>query len=188
MKPCSKTRSHRGFALVVSISLMILLTIIAVGLLTLSATVLRSSGQGEAMAPARNNARLALMLAIGDLQTSLGPDRAVSATSSLLSANPAKPNLAGVWESWDYNPNTGTPDYSGEKEKRFRRWLVSTPDPESARSSGFANSAWSGKTVQLVGDNALGGTAAPSEKVTAGLVPIAKGGKSPGAFAWHVSD
>ena len=188
MKSNPKIQFRRGFALVVSISLMILLTIIAVGLLTLSATALRASGQGEAMATARNNARLALMMAIGDLQTTLGPDRAVSATSNLVSANPAKPNLAGAWESWDYDPNSGTPDYTGEKEKRFRRWLVSTPDPEAAKSSGFANSAWSGKTVQLVGDNALGGSAAPSEKVTAGLVPVAKSGKSPGAFAWHVSD
>ena len=39
-----------GFALVVTLSLMILLTIIAVGLLTLSSISLRSSSQGEAAA------------------------------------------------------------------------------------------------------------------------------------------
>ena len=188
MKPSLKPQFSRGFALVVSISLMILLTIIAVGLLTLSATALRSSGQGEAMATARNNARLGLMMAIGDLQATLGPDRAVTATSGLLSSNPTKPNLAGAWESWNFNPSESSPDYTGEKEKRFRRWLVSTPDPVAAQSRDFATAEWSGKTVELVGDNALGGNAASSDKVRAGLVPVSKSGKSPGAFAWHVSD
>ena len=36
-----------GFALVITLSLMILLTVIAVGLLTLSAISLRASSQGQ---------------------------------------------------------------------------------------------------------------------------------------------
>jgi Tfp pilus assembly protein PilX len=60
----------RGFALIVTLSLMILLTVIAVGLLTLSSISLRASSSGAAMAEARQNARMALMLAIagGDLK------------------------------------------------------------------------------------------------------------------------
>ncbi|MCU0749601.1 MAG: hypothetical protein MUF13_08660, partial [Akkermansiaceae bacterium] len=91
MKLKNRHLQPKGFALVVTLSLMILLTIIAVGLLTLSSVSLRAAGQGEAMATARNNARLALMLALGDLQKSLGPDKAVSATSGILAAAPAKP-------------------------------------------------------------------------------------------------
>ena len=74
-------RTLPGFALVVTLSLMILLTLIAVGLLSLSAVSLRSSSQGVAQAEAQANARMALMLAIGELQKQLGPDQRVSMTA-----------------------------------------------------------------------------------------------------------
>jgi len=76
-------RAKPGFALVVTLSLMILLTVIAVGLLTLSGIALRSSSQSLAMAQARANARCALMLAIGQLQASAGPDQRITATANL---------------------------------------------------------------------------------------------------------
>jgi Tfp pilus assembly protein PilV len=41
-------RSKRGFALVITLSLMVLLTLLAVGLLTLSGVSLRTSAQSEA--------------------------------------------------------------------------------------------------------------------------------------------
>lgn len=177
----------RGFALVVTLSLMILLTVIAVGLLSLSSISLRSSSQAGAMATARSNARLALMLAIGDLQKSLGPDKAVTANSEIIASNPGKPNTAGVWESWGVNPNS-SPSYDEEKTNRFRRWLVSSPDPKAAESKDFANAAWTGNTVELVGAKTLGGTADASQKVVAGRVTISKNAKAEGSYAWHVSD
>jgi type II secretory pathway component PulK len=48
-----KRPGDRGFALVVTLSLMILLTIIAVGLLSLSSVSLRSSSQESAQAEAQ---------------------------------------------------------------------------------------------------------------------------------------
>lgn len=84
MLPMKNPVRHSGFTLVVTLALMILLTVIAVGLLTLSSIALRSSGQGEAAAIARSNARMALMLAIGDLQKLTGPDQRVTAPASIL--------------------------------------------------------------------------------------------------------
>src|SRR5436190_2121450 len=100
MKTNPKTPRQAGFALIVTLSLMILLTIIAVGLLTLSSITVRSTGQGNAQAVANSNARLALMLAIGDLQKALGPDQLISANASSFStAAIAQPNVVGAWTS-----------------------------------------------------------------------------------------
>jgi hypothetical protein len=185
-------RNH-GFALIVTLSLMILLTVIAVGLLSLSSITLRAAGQGEAMATAKANARLALMLALGDLQKTLGPDRAVTATSEILgsaTAAPTKPNLTGAWESWlDFKPAATTPpNYVGQKSALFQRWLVSSANPAAIESRDFASAPWTGNTVELVGAGSLGTDAAISAKVTAGLVPVARGGKVQGSYAWHVAD
>lgn len=69
-----------GFALVTTLSLMILL---AIGMLSLSRISLRSSSQGKAQAEARANARMALMLAPGKLQEMTGDDRRVTAAADL---------------------------------------------------------------------------------------------------------
>jgi type II secretory pathway pseudopilin PulG len=68
---CRRRSAKRGFALVVTLSLMILLTILAVGLLSLSSISLRSSNQSAAMGIARAIAKMTMLLA---LQKQLGPD------------------------------------------------------------------------------------------------------------------
>jgi hypothetical protein len=189
----SELRTKQGFALVVTLSLMILLTVIAVGLLTLSSISLRATSQDEAVATARANARLALMLALGDLQKSLGPDRAVTATSEILAtptAAVAKPNITGVWESWwDFNPNSSpSPNYVSEKTSRFRCWLVSSAVLSAPEAKEFVNEAWTGKTIELVGNGSLGASAPADAKVVAGMVPVSKNGVVQGSYAWHVAD
>jgi Tfp pilus assembly protein PilX len=72
-------RVRGGFTLVITIMLMVLIAVLAVAMLSLSVISLRTSGQAQALSVAQNNARLGLMLAIGDLQSSLGPDKAISA-------------------------------------------------------------------------------------------------------------
>ena len=90
---------NRGFALVITLSLMVLITVIAVAMLGLSAIELRKSAQGAARAAALGNARLALMLALGELQSSLGDDRRISADASVL-ANSKNPAAVGTWTGW----------------------------------------------------------------------------------------
>lgn len=76
-------RTPAGFALVVTVSIMVLLAVVAIGLLSLSSVVVRGANQSGAQEVAQANARLALVLAIGDLQKALGPDRRSSATADL---------------------------------------------------------------------------------------------------------
>jgi hypothetical protein len=166
MKTPTLASPPRGFALVITLLLMIILTV----------------------ATARGNARLALMMALGDLQKTIGPDRAVTANSAIL-VDTQKFNTTGVWESWwDFDPNSSpTPDYVAQKKDRFRRWLVSSPNPTDTQERDFAITPWTGQQITLVGGGSLGaGNTGPAQAV-AGLVPVTAG-KSKGAYAWHVAD
>jgi hypothetical protein len=205
MKNRTKSRSFhstqpRGFALIVTLSLMILLTVIAVGLLSLSSISLRSSSQSNAMATAQANARLALMLAIGDLQTAAGPDKRVTARANILGVNTRKPQIAGIWDSWEITPDSAPGDFDrSARDGKFRQWLTSgsptdvrdinfvTRDPLSTNSSGgkspLAVNLWDKGTL---GDPLPPATATtPSGLVTVNKLPIVS---PPGAVAWAVMD
>lgn len=82
--------ASKGFALVV----------------TLSGVALPSSSQQSAQTTARANARMALMLAIGELQRATGSDQRITITSSLRTGGePANPNGTG---SVDVSPGALT--------------------------------------------------------------------------------
>ena len=167
----------------VTLSLMILLTVIAVGLLSLSAISLRSSSNGEASARAFANARLAVMLAVGALQKEAGDDRRITANASILSETGPQPNLTGVWSSWSLNaaaqPEQAAPAavYSEQKTKLFRSWLVSSPTPEALRNRDWA---------ETKSDDPTGFPCFPSKRngfdLAAQSVPLPMGG-----IAWAVS-
>jgi len=77
------SRPRRGFALVVTLTMMILLTVIAVGLLSLSSITLRTSNMGKDQRIARENARMALMFAIGELQKYASQDQRITAIADI---------------------------------------------------------------------------------------------------------
>jgi hypothetical protein len=198
MKPNKPTRfrviraaRQRGFALVISLSLMVLLTVLAVGLLTLSAVSLRASGAGQARAEAEANARLALMMAIGELQTSMGPDQAVSARASSIEASESDPNLLGAWKSWHWEPGTSGPSYS-QKSQQFRRWLASMTDTDAARTVGGAATGFK-DPIWLIDPATVGTPNGTSGSIVgAGLrgdrVPMELSDSQRGSFAWAVMD
>ncbi len=198
MKPnhrlCRSASYPRGFALIVTLSLMILLTVIAVGLLTLSSISLRSSSQGNAMAVARANARLAMMIALGDLQKHAGPDQRVSARADILDENVANPRLTGIWDSWEIKPDSQPTDFEkSARDAKFRGWLVSG-SPVDSKNLDFASKAPPSLTsvanksplgVTLWGKGTLGDPPFAKSVVSVGKIPLIA---SQGALAWAVMD
>ena len=73
-----------GFSLITTVMILTLLALIAIGLLSLSTVTIRSTTALDAQLEARANARLALMLALGELQQQMGPDQRISASASIL--------------------------------------------------------------------------------------------------------
>lgn len=179
----------KGFALIITLTLMVLLTLLAVGLLSLSGVALRASSQGTAMATARANARLALMLALGELQRSAGPDQRVTARAEIRDEKIANPKLTGVWESMEIKANSPpqAADYkTAAKDAKFKSWLVSSPDPVEARQAGFADKEATSPVV-LWGKGTLGEKGLARNQVAASKVPMPLT-TSPGALAWAVLD
>jgi hypothetical protein len=180
---------ERGFALIVTLSLMILLTVIAVGLLTLSTVSLRSSSQSNEVATARANARMALIMALGELQKAAGPDQRVTARADILGTNIKNPRLTGVWQSWDMKV-TGSDavsprDYEkSARDDKFLRWLVSSTDAEGANEVEFADETFT-DAVTLWGEGSLGENPSKEDIVMAQKIPTLD---SRGALAWAVMD
>ncbi len=168
--------------------MMILLALLTVGLLSLSTIALRSGSHEAARAEAQANARLALTIAIGELQLGVGPDQRITASSSMLDTVPDSettdgvihPNLTGIWES--RNDALGDkPDY--DRAKPFRRWLVSESKNDRVRSLDFATTSDFTEPVLVVGATPGEGDSPGSPAVHAGLVRSGKGG-----YAWWVAD
>ena len=140
----------KGFTLVLSVLLLLVLVTLALGLFNLAAIELRTSGRGNQVALARANARLAMIQAIGQLQRTLGPDQRISAAAEILRNKDVKqPHWTGVWPSTLENgePFIIRDDLAGSLwDQRWERhldpadhvmeWLVSGKGDPTATPSG----------------------------------------------------
>jgi len=186
--PGHPARRNRGFALVVTLSLLILLTILAVGLLSLSSISLRASAGQSSSQAARANARIAMMLALGELQKHSGPDARVTARADILNEN--NPPILGVWRSWEgsnHSPN-GRPiappaGYKNSKEARFLAWLTSGPPGSLNNSNTVPDTSPGAGKIPLVGEGSVGAR----ENLQVHLAPSpVTGGGGAGTYAWWI--
>lgn len=177
----SQPQRSPGFALVSTLMLMILLSILAIGMLSLSAVSLRTSSRNNAMTGARANARMALIIAIGELQEEMGPDMRVSAKAAIFDQNPATEEIEGVdqphwlasydsWGNWlnaSYDHPAGgatlniRDTYTPRRESMFRRWLLSLPEGmENSIVAPVNPNGWDdSSSVVLVGAGSAAGQA-----------------------------
>ncbi len=160
-------RNNNGFALVATLSLMVLIVMLLVAMMSLSTIQTRSGQNGKAEAEA--NARLALMMAIGELQVELGPDKRISAQAEILDDIPetddaddvVHPYYLGIWESWDTwltdkkDSLTIQDTYKrGRDRTLFRKCLVSHPDASDIETA--INGVPTNEMVVLCGEGSAG--------------------------------
>ena len=203
MKNQSHSNQPSGFALVVTLTLMVLLSILALGLLSLSSVALRSTRGGNDASIARANARTALAMAIGEMQRTMGDDRRITFPADQLTAPGSdgttteaaegRSHWTGVYQAWEPDTTVDAsawsprPDPLGDAEdgtKRFLGWLVSPPgliQRDDAKGSYTLDDP-----VEIVG----AGTAGDDSKnhVDVGKVPVMEDGELVGNMAWWVGD
>ncbi|MGJ8671836.1 hypothetical protein [Rubritalea sp.] len=164
-------RLSKGFALIATISVLSLLVMIAIGMLSLSSVTTRAADHEIPQAQAKANARMALMLALGDLQKMAGPDTRVTASAEAVAGVNGSPYVTGVWRSWEGNDHDSSglptaPDYDSKLQKgdldidatnggRFLGWLVSTPEKDNDADSPPSIDS-SSSTVPLLAEGTLG--------------------------------
>ena len=79
--------------------MMVLLTLLVLGITSLSSIELRKASRDQYAAAARANARMALISAIGQLQKNAGPDQRVTGTSALLGDATPQQHWTAAWRA-----------------------------------------------------------------------------------------
>ncbi len=196
--------SRKGFALISSLMIMMLLMLVALAMLSLSSTSVRSATVGKGISEAQANARMALMLAIGELQRSSGSDTRITAPADIVETN--APPLTGVWKSWEGTNHDSIgrpikPNYSVKSKNesdggRFLTWLVSGAqqgqEPLSPAPSALVYSEPSSNTIPLLAKGTLGSNASTGANNLGQVhVPLQlvydSNNTITGSYAWWVS-
>lgn len=163
--PCPRRRRRHGFALLITIVLVAFLVLVLVTLASLTRVETTVATNSRHVAEARDNALVALNIALGQLQRFAGPDRRATATAGLgdaaenalpVSVDGARP-WTGVWG------NAAAPD-AVASSPIFLNWLVSgnesvslqtTADGGVSSVSGNPRHAPAQAVAGLVGADAL---------------------------------
>jgi hypothetical protein len=137
-QPKSAVRRERGFALLITITLLAFLVLLLVSLASLTRVETQVASNNQQLAQARQNALMALNIAIGQLQKYAGPDQRTTARADLENgAGIVNSQWIGVYGSsvkGDYaaTPETIAPDLSTSANltgtgspARLLNWLVS---------------------------------------------------------------
>lgn len=194
-----KKKKH-GFALIATLTLMMLLTMLAVGILAMASTQNRIAMQTVLQSEARQQALMGLDAAIGELQMELGPDRRITASSSITTENEGSvtQHLLGVWDSWDapiYGKSTSAKcskiaeTYDQGRSKMFRRWLISSTNPQSLTNINAASELGKrkpGSRICLVGEGTLGRRFRSTHHIYADMLSMPASGENTGCFAWWI--
>ena len=192
----SRQSKKKGFALVATLTLMMLVGLIAVGILSMISAQNRAAMHTAVQAAARQQALIGLDAAIAELQMALGPDQRVTASSGILSESSEMPqHILGVWDSWTqalYSKEGRTiqDTYSKGRSSNFRRWLISSRDRDSVTQLNSVSQLGKrkpGVRVCLVGEGSLGSNAENNQYIYADLIEMPSISNNTACFAWWVT-
>jgi len=174
--PAQRARTG-GFALLITITLLSFVVLLLVGLATYTRIETAISSNTQKQAQARQNALLALDVALGQLQKHAGPDQRVTATSASFGGGTGTNRYTGIWDA----TTSGTAPTT---------WLVSGNET-NALAIKPTTSLNATNAAELVGLK----TSALANDVRAPLVPITTVGvpgqattATIGRYAWWVGD
>jgi len=119
-------RSRRGFALLITITLLAFLVLLLVSLASLTRVETQVASNTQQLSQARQNALTALNIALGQLQKYAGPDQRVTATADLANgAAVPNPRWVGVYGNSAVANYTQQPGAITASTPRLLNWLVS---------------------------------------------------------------
>ncbi|WP_435895744.1 hypothetical protein [Oceaniferula spumae] len=173
---------------------MTLLILITLALLSLSAIETRATQTDKDLLEAQANARLALMIAIGDLQKTMGRDQFVSAPSGLLQNPSGTASVAshytGVWAARENPRDEDAADALGkapsyDSSTAFVQWLVSNTDLNLLQNESSDLTEQLHQPITMVGN---GSTSANGHVIAGGVPVTSANGSHLGKYAWWVSE
>ena len=187
----------KGFALIVTVSLLVLLALIAVGLLSLSTITIRSSVIGAAEMEARANAKLALTLALAELQKTMGPDKRISARAETLAQDPrigaSVPSNTG--KAWWVGVSNSDPDQGAVRDEDVASdnpaviWLVSGLDQDANPAAQISGGQPFDNPVTMYGAKTIDLTLTGGKPIEAGAVAVIDSSdRITGGYAYFIDD
>ena len=170
--------------------MLVLIVILALGMLSLSSISLRQQAYASHHEQAKSNARLALVIALGELQKYAGADRRVTAPASILDDSVAahKRHWTTVWDTsgWDVQDPVDSRDSNA-----YMAALVSQKSPltHSGRAAVLANFANDVPTSSpdWIGLVAGGSVFSPDDYVYAESIDVITGDHR-GSYAYWVGE
>ncbi|MBI5691161.1 MAG: hypothetical protein HZC55_13830 [Verrucomicrobia bacterium] len=176
-------RRVRGFALLLTVTLLAFLVVVLMGLAAYTRVETAVAGTMQRQAQARENALLALNIAVGQLQKYAGSDRRVTATADAFSPVSGRRWYTGVWDSTNSEKDPVTWLVSGNE--RYDSAGVATPLSVTPATT-------AGPTVALISSNTstANDVVVPLQGITAIGVPgfAATARPTIGRYGWWVGD
>ena len=171
---------------------MVLLALLVTGLLSLASTSVRATEQTAAKRAAQANARMGLMVAIGELQRYLGPDVAITARGlSMARDERIQANVgANTPRAWWVGVAHGDPSQNLLGTNQPARWLVSGLEQQGSPTSQIQSPNPFEEPIAMFDSGSLDlNLLTGGQAIEAGKVPILNSSdQAVGAMAWFIDD